>query len=95
MLFIVMQEVIIQQIPCLDTACGNWKILLVSAPFQLNSVLSRTEKPKGSLSAVRMLVEERHHYLQGTLERIKIYLLTVPTTVNILQQPCFLMIAQF
>lgn len=68
MLFIVMQEVIIQQICCPDTTCGNWKILLVSAPFQLNSVLYRTEKPRASLSAVRVLVEERHHYLQGTME---------------------------
>lgn len=94
MLFIVMQEVIIQQIPCLDTACGNWKILLVSAPFQLNSVLHR-EKPKTSLSAARMLVEERHHYLQGMLERIIFYLQNVNCCWNGNQRLCFFMIVQF
>lgn len=80
-----MQEVIIQQICCPDTACGNWKILLVLATFQLDSVLYRTEEPRASLSAVRVLAEERHHYLHGTMERIIFYLknklLTVVGTV--------------
>lgn len=74
----------------LDTACGNWKILLVSAPFQLNAVLYTTEKPKASLSAVRMLVDERHHYLQGIF-----CLQNVNCCWNSHQQPCFLIIVQF
>lgn len=79
-----MQEVIIQQIPCLDTASGNWKILLVSAPSQLNSGFYRTEKPKASHSAIKMLVEHQSvpHRLYWK-EKLFIYRrLTVVRTVT-------------
>jgi len=95
MLFIVMLEVIIQQIPCLDTACRNCKILLLSAPSQWSSELDRTEEPEASLCAVRMPAVERHHYLQATLERIILYLQNVNCCWNSHQQPCFLMTRQF
>lgn len=69
---------------CLSQLLSNWILFFIEQ-----------KSLEASLSAVRVLVEERHHYLQGTMEKIIFYLKNVNCCWNSHQHPCFLMIAQF